>query len=97
VLEVNKRGDDQAGQEQRINQDKPHRLPAKGEPAAQEGHRRQQLDQEIADGNACAAVAAFPAQKEPGDQGMFRYHGIEYLQCGQWEGGDTMLCPSGRR
>ena len=28
---------------------------------------------------------------------MFRYHGIEYLQCGQWEGGETMLCPSGSR
>ena len=29
--------------------------------------------------------------------GMFRYQGIEYLQCGQWEGGETMLSPIGSR
>src|SRR5579862_5072164 len=29
--------------------------------------------------------------------GIFRYHGIEYLQCGQCDGGETMLCPSGNR
>jgi hypothetical protein len=28
---------------------------------------------------------------------MFRYHGIEYLQCGQWDGGLTTLRPRGRR
>src|ERR1043166_6242088 len=29
--------------------------------------------------------------------GRLRNHGMEYLQCGQWEGGDTMLSPNGRR
>ena len=29
--------------------------------------------------------------------GMFRYHGMEYLQCGQCERGVTMLMPSGSR
>jgi len=27
--------------------------------------------------------------------GMFKYHGIEYLQLGQWDGGDITLNPSG--
>src|SRR5208282_1424727 len=29
--------------------------------------------------------------------GMFRYHGMEYLQCGQCDFGVTMLRPSGSR
>ena len=29
--------------------------------------------------------------------GTFRYHGMEYLQCGQCEGGVTTLMPSGIR
>src|SRR5208283_1823741 len=29
--------------------------------------------------------------------GMFRYHGMEYLQCGQCDLGVTMLMPSGIR
>ena len=28
---------------------------------------------------------------------MFSHHGIEYLQCGQCDGGVTMLMPSGSR
>src|SRR6266850_2115856 len=28
---------------------------------------------------------------------MFKYQGMAYLQCGQWEGGETMLWPSGIR
>ena len=31
------------------------------------------------------------------NSGMFRYQGIEYLQCGQCEGGETTLSPSGSR
>src|SRR5215467_9984381 len=30
-------------------------------------------------------------------RGMLRYQGMEYLQCGQCEGGETMLWPRGRR
>src|ERR1039457_3119224 len=29
--------------------------------------------------------------------GTFKYHGMEYLQCGQCDGGVTMLMPSGSR
>ena len=39
----------------------------------------------------------FPRSDSQVTSGMFRYHGMEYLQCGQWEGGETMLCPSGIR
>ena len=39
----------------------------------------------------------FPRRYSQVTSGMFRYHGMEYLQCGQWEGGETMLCPSGIR
>src|SRR5436309_2991239 len=28
---------------------------------------------------------------------MFRYHGMEYLQCGQCDGGETRLSPRGMR
>src|ERR1035441_4055653 len=39
----------------------------------------------------------FPRRNSQLTKGRFRYHGIEYLQCGQWEGGDTMLSPNGSR
>src|ERR1017187_9300895 len=39
----------------------------------------------------------FPRRYSQVTSGTFRYQGMEYLQCGQWEGGETMLCPSGIR
>src|ERR1017187_2200242 len=39
----------------------------------------------------------FPRRYSQVTSGTFRYQGMEYLQCGQWEGGETMLSPSGRR
>src|ERR1035441_10123312 len=35
----------------------------------------------------------FPRRYSQGTSGTFRYQGMEYWQCGQWEGGDTMLWP----
>src|SRR5882724_9827549 len=29
--------------------------------------------------------------------GILKYQGMPYLQCGQWDGGETMLSPSGIR
>jgi hypothetical protein len=31
------------------------------------------------------------------NSGTFKYHGIEYLQCGQCDGGEIMLSPRGIR
>src|ERR1035437_130022 len=39
----------------------------------------------------------FPSRYTQVTSGMFKYHGMEYLQCGQWEGGKTMLWSSGSR
>src|ERR1035437_1213783 len=39
----------------------------------------------------------FPCRDSQVTSGTFRYHGMEYLQCGQWDGGETMLCPKGSR
>src|ERR1035441_10123313 len=39
----------------------------------------------------------FPRRYSQVTSGTLRYQGMEYWQCGQWEGGDTMLWPNGIR
>src|SRR5947209_6837657 len=73
MFEIDEGGDDQAGDEHRVNQGGRHGgerviRAAEAEPAGQEREAGEQFDDEVTGGDRCAAVSATAPQPQPGYQ-----------------------------
>ena len=68
VLEIDKNGDDKPGQHDRRNQRQPGGTRSESEPATEKSDAGEQLHEEVANRNRVAAIRAFPAQHQPGDE-----------------------------
>jgi len=68
MLEINKSGGDQAGQEKAIDQGKRRGRRSELKPASQKSNAGKQLDQKVANRNWRSAIPALASQIQPGDE-----------------------------